>query len=172
MRKPRGATNTPRPSYFCLPRFGSTTTAGACIHLGVLTHMDTSILRPDPPPRKTVVPFAALPHHIAADPRLSPVDVRVLLALLFFAKDKPDCWPSDGSIASRIYKSVATVQRSLRRLETLGLVERRPTAENATGRLLALLFHQRSTPSSSVMPGGRSPVREELEKEEGKKSPD
>jgi hypothetical protein len=57
--------------------------------------------RPDPP-RKTIVPFAALPHHIAADPRLTAVDIRVLAALLFFAKDKPVAWPSDSvSFAAR-----------------------------------------------------------------------
>lgn len=36
-------------------------------------------------------PFAQLPHHIAADPRLTPVDVRVVAALLFWARDKASC---------------------------------------------------------------------------------
>jgi len=36
-------------------------------------------------------PFAQLPHDIAADPRLTPVDTRVLLALLFWARDKAAC---------------------------------------------------------------------------------
>ena len=48
-------------------------------------------------------PFAALPHHIACDPRLSPVDVRVLSALLYYARAKPDCWPCDASAALTSY---------------------------------------------------------------------
>src|SRR5512135_3598400 len=37
-----------------------------------------------PPGAKTQsLPFAAIPHHIAADPRLSPTDLRVLAALLY-----------------------------------------------------------------------------------------
>src|SRR5512135_1472619 len=43
----------------------------------------------------TGVPFAALPHDIAADPRLTPTDLRVLATLLFFARADFSCWPSD-----------------------------------------------------------------------------
>ena len=52
-------------------------------------------------------PFAQLPHDIAADPRLTPVDVRVIAALLFWARDKPACWPCDASIAARVGRSVS-----------------------------------------------------------------
>src|SRR5512135_2077461 len=38
---------------------------------------------------RTGVPFAALPHDIAADRRLTPTDLRVLAALLFYACSKP-----------------------------------------------------------------------------------
>ena len=69
-------------------------------------------------------PFAQLPHDIAADPRLTPVDVRVVAALLFWARDKASAWPCDRSIASRVGRSVSTVQRALRRLQALGLVQR------------------------------------------------
>jgi len=72
-------------------------------------------------------PFAALPHPIPADPRPSSTDVRALLALLYFAKARPDCWPSDPSVAPRIGRPVGTVQRCLRKLETLGLPHRRST---------------------------------------------
>src|SRR3954467_4886384 len=99
-----------------------------------------------PDRRKTVVPFAALPHDIAADPRLSPTDVRVLLALLFWARSSSSCWPSDPSIGCRIGRSVGTVQRALRRLVAFGLIERK-LADNPTGRLIVLLWRQRSTPS-------------------------
>src|SRR3954447_21327148 len=86
-------------------------------------------------------PFAQLPHDIAADPRLTPVDVRVIAALLFWARDKASAWPCDASIASRVGRSVSTVQRSLRRLQALGLVGREkvePCDANRTGRVLRL----------------------------------
>src|SRR3954470_25002669 len=86
-------------------------------------------------------PFAQLPHHIAADPRLTPVDVRVVAALLFWARDKASAWPCDRSIAAHVGRSVSTVQRSLRRLQALGLVrrDRVPQADaNRTGRVLTL----------------------------------
>jgi hypothetical protein len=78
---------------------------------------------------------------------------------------------NNSAISARVSKSTATVQRSLRRLEAFGLVERRPSTDNPTGRLLVLLFHQRSTPASSVMPGGRSPVSEELKNERERERP-
>src|SRR3954467_13582145 len=99
-----------------------------------------------PDRRKTVVPFAALPHDIAADPRLTPTDVRVLLALLFWARSSPTCWPSDPSIGSRIGRSVGTLPRSPRRLVDLAPIGRRPD-DNPTGRLIVLLWRRRATPS-------------------------
>jgi hypothetical protein len=77
---------------------------------------------------------------VAADPRLAPTDVMVLLALLYWARDKAVCWPSDRSIGLRIGRSVSTVQRSLRRLESLDLVERVKTDANRTGRILRLVW--------------------------------
>ena len=62
----------------------------------------TSIVRPPlaqgkpEPPR----PYAKLPHDLAADPRLLPIDVRLLLALVFFARDKDHCWPSDATLGT------------------------------------------------------------------------
>lgn len=85
-------------------------------------------------------PFASLPHDVAADPRLTPTDVAVLVALLFWARSKDHCWPSDRSIGLRIGRSPRTVQRRLRHLETVGLVERIETAENRTGRILRLVW--------------------------------
>src|SRR3954467_4597123 len=89
------------------------------------------------------LPFAPLPHHIAADPRLTPTDVRVLAALLFWARDKASCWPCDASIAGRVGRSVGTVQRSLRRLVRLGVIAREkvpPGDGNRTGRVIRLLW--------------------------------
>src|SRR5919112_3447813 len=101
-------------------------------------------------------PFAQLPHDIAADPRLTPVDVRVIAALLWWAKDKASAWPCDRSIASRVGRAVATVQRSLRRLQALGLIRRdkvEPSDANRTGRLIRLVWrvdHPCDTPRSRV----------------------
>lgn len=86
-------------------------------------------------------PFAAIPHDIAADPRLTPVDVRVIAALLYWARDKASAWPCDRSIAARVGRSVSTVQRALRRLQALGLVQREKVPQsdaNRTGRILRL----------------------------------
>jgi hypothetical protein len=119
-------------------------------------------------PTPASAPFAALPHDIAADPRLSPTDVRVLLALLYWARSKPVCWPSDRSIALRIGRSVGTVQRSLRRLEAFGLVERR-RADNPTGRELVLRW--RSSPTAPALDPPASRARDEGECEEKENQP-
>ncbi|MBV8608996.1 MAG: helix-turn-helix domain-containing protein, partial [Singulisphaera sp.] len=84
------------------------------------------------------VPFAALPHDIAADPRLSPTDLRVLAALFYFARAEACCWPSDQALAARVHRHPGTVRRALRRLEDLGYLRREFTRANPTGRLIHL----------------------------------
>ena len=74
--------------------------------------------------RRQTVGFAALPHDIAADPRLSPTDLRVLAALLYYARQDPSCYPSDASIAARVHRHSGTVRRCLKRLEDLGYIRR------------------------------------------------
>ena len=89
----------------------------------------------------TGVPFAALPHDIAADPRLTPTDLRVLATLLFYARQKTICYPSDDAIAARVHRHPGTVRRSLKRLEDLGYLRREflpPSPANPTGRLIHL----------------------------------
>ena len=87
---------------------------------------------------KTSIPFAAIPHDIAADPRLSPTDLRVLTALFYFARADVSCWPSDKSIAARVDRHPGTVRRSLRHLEDLCYIRRQPSRGNPTGRLIHL----------------------------------
>src|SRR5512135_2393446 len=87
---------------------------------------------------KTSIPFAAIPHDIAADPRLSSTDVRMLAALFYFAEADTSCWPCDDSIADRVHCHPGTIQRSLRYLEDLGYIRRQPSRENPTGRLIHL----------------------------------
>src|SRR5512132_4468489 len=91
--------------------------------------------------RRQTVGFAALPHDIAADPRLSPTDLRVLAALLYYARQDPSCYPSDASIAARVHRHPGTVRRCLKRLEDLGYIRRefvQATPANPTGRLIHL----------------------------------
>jgi hypothetical protein len=87
---------------------------------------------------KVSIPFAAIPHDIAADPRLSPTDLRVLAALFYFARQDASCWPCDNSIADRVHRHPGTVRRSLRHLENLGYIRRQPSRQNPTGRLIHL----------------------------------
>jgi hypothetical protein len=96
--------------------------------------------------------WAMLPHSIAADARLTAVDIRVALALLYFARSKHTCTPCDQSIGERAGGiSAGTVQRSLRRLEQCGYLRRQavaPTDANRTGRVLHLLWRCSSTAST------------------------
>jgi len=125
---------------------------------------------------KTSIPFAAIPHDIAADPRLSPTDLRVLAALFYFARADASCWPCDNSIAVRVHRHPGTVRRSLRRLEDLGYIRREPSRENPTGRLIHLTCREpdwkrprqapvparrRTGRSSAGARGGRAPAHAE-----------
>src|SRR3954447_13083114 len=99
--------------------------------------MTNHILRhPAPAGKAPLRPYAKLPHDLAADPRLLPIDVRLLLALVFFARDKTTCWPSDKTLGERIGRARATVQRRLRHLERIGLLTREKSDQNPTGRLI------------------------------------
>ena len=125
---------------------------------------------------KTRIPFAAIPHDIAADPRLSPTDLRVLAALFYFARADASCWPCDNSIAARVHRHPGTVRRSLRRLEDLGYIRRQLSWENPTGRLIHLTCREpdwerprqapvpvrrRTGGSSAGARGGRAPAHAE-----------
>jgi DNA-binding MarR family transcriptional regulator len=125
-----------------------------------------------PRPKHTDSGWAKLPHSIVADARLTAVDVRVLAALLYWARTKDWCTPCDGSIAARAGGiSPGTVQRSLRRLASLGLIRRDqvpPSDQNRTGRVLRLLWRTsaRTPDHRRVAPGRRrqtprSPARDE-----------
>src|SRR5512135_3392537 len=108
------------------------------------------------PTKRQTVPFAALPHDIAADPRLSPTDLRVLAALFYFARADPSCWPGDEAIATRVHRHPGTVRRALRRLEDLGYLRREFTRENPTGRLIHLTCKEPDWPRPVPAP---TPVR-------------
>lgn len=122
------------------------------------------------PPRQedsTRLAFAALPHRLVEDVRLSPTDVRVAAALLFWARGKAVCWPGDKAIAARVDRSAGTVQRSLRKLEVAGWIARERTEANRTGRLIRLTWRisaadrQRSSRTAPALDPPRSPARDE-----------
>src|SRR5512135_793551 len=103
----------------------------------------------------TGVPFAALPHDVSADPRLTPTDLRVLAALLYYARQDPSCYPSDASIAARVHRHPGTVRRCLKRLEDLGYIKREffpASLENPTGRLIHLICTEPDWPRPEMVP--------------------
>lgn len=129
--------------------------------------MTPPILRqPIPMGKAPLRPYAKLPHDLAADPRLLPIDVRLLLALVFFARDKDHCWPSDKTLGERIGRARPTVQRRLRHLEALGLVRREKSDANPTARSIRLTWRavtRETPPVSAPVASPRSPVRHESE---------
>lgn len=122
-------------------------------------------VRSRPKTVNTTLPFAALPHDLVADPRLTPVDKCVVAALLYWARDKSTCWPSDAAIGRRISRHVVSVQRSFRRIEKIGLIARtriEPSDGNRTGRIITLLWRKETAPpgiGGGSIPGRKSPKK-------------
>ena len=117
-----------------------------------------------PKSRRQTVPFAIIPHDVAADPRLSPTDLRVLAALLYYARQDPSCYPSDASLAARVHRHPGTVRRCLKRLEDLGYIRRefvQATPANPTGRTIYLVFTDPDWPRPAEGRGTRDEEREE-----------
>jgi DNA-binding Lrp family transcriptional regulator len=125
-------------------QYPSPALAGTCAAAPTDTPGDTSV---------SDAGWAMLPHSIAADARLTAVDIRVVLALLYFARSKHTCTPCDQSIGERAGGiSPGTVQRSLRRLESLGYIRREsvaPSDRNRTGRVFHLLWRAPRVPGYS-----------------------
>jgi hypothetical protein len=143
---------------------------------------ESALPRSDPGAKTQSLPFAAIPHHIAADPRLSPTDLRVLAALLYHARSNASCWASDRRLAQRCSTaadrgpaSVGTIQRALKRLEACGHITREATPETLTGRRIWLAW--RAVP---LRAGEQTPMRADeqqrnvivREKKEKTKSPE
>lgn len=131
-----------------------------------------------PPERcKGIVPYAALPHDLVADPRLTPADVRVAAALLYWARGKDHCWPGNAAIAARVGCCPGTAQRSLRCLEKAGWIAREETDANRTGRLIVLAWRRAGAdppappalgaPAAPAPPEGIVIVKETAPKEVG-----
>jgi hypothetical protein len=99
-----------------------------------------------PPQAKgRVAPFAALPHAIGSDTRLSATARVLALALLSYARDRDRCHPSNAGLAAYVGCSTATIKRALGELEAAGRIRAsygRPSADNPTGRVIALVWRE------------------------------
>jgi hypothetical protein len=129
----------------------------------------------------TIHGWAMLPHAIASDKRLSAIQVRVIAALMFFARSRTYCTACDRSLGAQAGGcSVGTIQRALRHLEALGYIRRQavePSDFNRTGRVIHLLWktegsttgdrppnHRRATSRSRVTDKGNVVVEGENSK--------
>lgn len=100
------------------------------------------------PAEPQTLPFAAIPHGIMSDPRITGDDSLLLGALLNWAYDRDHCMAPNWMLGAYSKLSVSTVQRRLRHLEAIGYIKSMkvtPTPQNMTGRVVALLW--RSKPS-------------------------
>lgn len=85
------------------------------------------------------LPFAAIPHELLRDKRLSPTSMVIAGILLVYAKDKTTCWPSVATIARELDLSRRTVQLNIRQLEAAGWIRVRP-ANHPTHQEYVLLW--------------------------------
>lgn len=86
-------------------------------------------------------PFAAVPHDLLADKRLTPIDKVIAATLLFWAQSKAACWPSNAAIAERANVTPRSIPRSLDRLEELGYVRRVKDMSKPAQRVIVIAWH-------------------------------
>ena len=91
--------------------------------------------------RRNPLPFAAVPHALAEDARLKPIDLAVARAILKHARGDDHAWPSVATLARQVARTRRTVQFALRRLESTGWIAAEP-ADNPTGRVLVLAWRR------------------------------
>ena len=101
--------------------------------------------------RRNPLPFAAVPHALAEDVRLKPIDLAVTRALLKHARGDDHAWPSVGSLAAQVGRTRRTVQFALRRLEASGWIVAEP-ATNPTGRVLVLTWRREGSATAGASP--------------------
>ncbi|WP_422932223.1 helix-turn-helix domain-containing protein [Singulisphaera sp. PoT] len=93
------------------------------------------------PDKARLAPFAALPHSIVEDGRLTDSDIRVLLALIYYARDSDRCWPSVDSIGERCGgKGRTAVKQALKNLRMNGLIDMIGDESRTTHRAIVLLW--------------------------------
>lgn len=102
------------------------------------------VVRPEQQPAE---PYAAIPHRAIFDERLTDTDIRVLGAILFYARSRPDCIHSVEAIRKRAHKkSDRTVQASLKRLEAAGYIALETDWRLDTNRRIVLLWRRQESP--------------------------
>lgn len=83
--------------------------------------------------------YAAIPHDLAEDHRLTPLDLAVVRVLLKYARNLDRCWVLVAIIAAAVRRGRRSVQLSLRRLEASGWLATEP-APNRSGRAFVLTW--------------------------------
>lgn len=89
-------------------------------------------------------PFRPVPDMIWRDRALKDFDVRLYCALQFYSRNRPECWPSNGTLADLMGVSESTVKRGLARLEQAGYLTR---DQAGAGRVLTLA----TTPDPEIL---------------------
>jgi len=87
--------------------------------------------------------FARHPHAINVDRRLTPLARNLIDELLYFARDRRQCYPSNCRLATSLDRSETTVKRSLKLLVDSGYIaihRVRACTANPTGRIIELLW--------------------------------
>jgi DNA-binding Lrp family transcriptional regulator len=119
---------------------------------------DNTVTPPGGRVKPRCAPFAALPHFVVEHPDLSSTAKTVCAALLFWARGKAVCWPSDKTIAARVKKHPGTVQRALASLERAGVISRERASSRPDWRVIRLRW--RSDVGAPALNEGKS-VRKE-----------
>jgi hypothetical protein len=103
--------------------------------------MSESNVRPAAP-GSNPLPYAAVPHALAHDHRLTPRALALAVMLLKYARSKSNCWPSNARLARDMRCTDRTVRNTLALLRTAGWIEVRHGEENRTGRLIVLAWRE------------------------------
>lgn len=110
-----------------------------------------------------VRPFDPIPRDLRNDRRLTDGDVRLAAALIGYARNKADCWPSNARLASELGVTPRTIRNRLRRLEGAEWFRCIPDDGNRTGRRILLCWRLPEPPEGrmSVSPPPREAVSPE-----------
>lgn len=95
--------------------------------------------------------FAAFPMYWLGVVK-TPGSLRVLLSLFSHASAKGQCFPSVARIAKEAFMTERSVQRSLRELEELGIIQTQQNSGRVSHYQLAQVSPQPPTPTSGVDP--------------------
>jgi len=85
-------------------------------------------------------PFVMFRHDFVSDQRLADADVRVLLALMYWARNGADCWPCVESIGWRVNKKERATRIALKNLEHFGYIRFERDSGKVTGRRIVLVW--------------------------------